>query len=167
MSTQALVGETEPEVKKTIINDFSIQVATINGSGSQSSNSILMRSIFQMGIPVSGKWEWGSGSSHVTAMAGGVRVPALVGLVDLAPTLYELTGVEPPRPPSGRSLAPYLLSPELRLGDEAYGEALDRENFRTLLREQDGTVYQIVLVERDNVVSQVTELQAKARMYLG
>ncbi len=38
-----------------VINDFSIQVATINGSGSQSSNSVLMRSIFQMGIPVSGK----------------------------------------------------------------------------------------------------------------
>lgn len=38
-----------------IINDFSIQVATINGSGSQSSNNVLMRSIFQMGIPVSGK----------------------------------------------------------------------------------------------------------------
>jgi 2-oxoglutarate ferredoxin oxidoreductase subunit alpha len=38
-----------------IINDFSIQVATINGSGSQSANLVLMRSIFQMGIPVSGK----------------------------------------------------------------------------------------------------------------
>jgi 2-oxoglutarate ferredoxin oxidoreductase subunit alpha len=38
-----------------LINDFSIQVATVNGSGSQSSNSVLMRSIFQMGIPVSGK----------------------------------------------------------------------------------------------------------------
>ena len=37
------------------VNDFSIQVATANGSGSQSSNNILMRSIFQMGIPVSGK----------------------------------------------------------------------------------------------------------------
>lgn len=38
-----------------IVNDFSIEVATVNGSGSQSSNSVLMRSIFQMGIPVSGK----------------------------------------------------------------------------------------------------------------
>ena len=38
-----------------IVNDFSIQVATANGSGSQSSNNVLMRSIFQMGIPVSGK----------------------------------------------------------------------------------------------------------------
>jgi 2-oxoglutarate/2-oxoacid ferredoxin oxidoreductase subunit alpha len=37
------------------INDFSIQVATVNGSGSQSANMVLLRAIFQMGIPVSGK----------------------------------------------------------------------------------------------------------------
>ena len=39
----------------TVLNDFSIQVATVNGSGSQTANSVLMRAIFQMGIPVSGK----------------------------------------------------------------------------------------------------------------
>src|SRR5437870_5601600 len=38
-----------------IVNDFSIQVATVNGSGSQSANTVLLRSIFQMGVPVSGK----------------------------------------------------------------------------------------------------------------
>jgi len=38
-----------------VVNDFSIQVATVNGSGSQSANSVLLRSIFRMGIPVSGK----------------------------------------------------------------------------------------------------------------
>src|SRR5574338_405125 len=38
-----------------IINDFSIQVATVNGSGSQTANLVLIRSIFQMGVPVSGK----------------------------------------------------------------------------------------------------------------
>src|SRR5690349_4526396 len=37
------------------VNDFSIQVATVNGSGSQSANTVLLRSLFQMGIPVSGK----------------------------------------------------------------------------------------------------------------
>jgi 2-oxoglutarate/2-oxoacid ferredoxin oxidoreductase subunit alpha len=41
--------------QKPVINDFSIQVATVNGSGSQSANSVLLRSIFGMGIPVSGK----------------------------------------------------------------------------------------------------------------
>ena len=39
----------------SVSNDFSLQVATANGSGSQTANSVLMRAIFQMGIPVSGK----------------------------------------------------------------------------------------------------------------
>ena len=38
-----------------VVNDLSIEVATVNGSGSQTANSVLMRAIFQMGIPVSGK----------------------------------------------------------------------------------------------------------------
>ena len=42
-------------VNRRIINDFSIQVATVNGSGSQTANLVLLRSIFQMGVPVSGK----------------------------------------------------------------------------------------------------------------
>lgn len=54
MNTLA-VGSKEKLEKGRVVNDFSIQVATVNGSGSQSSNSVLMRSIFQMGIPVSGK----------------------------------------------------------------------------------------------------------------
>jgi 2-oxoglutarate/2-oxoacid ferredoxin oxidoreductase subunit alpha len=38
-----------------IVNDFSIQIATVNGSGSQSANLVLLKSVFRMGIPVSGK----------------------------------------------------------------------------------------------------------------
>src|ERR1700739_412803 len=45
----------ENSTRKPVINDFSIQVATVNGSGSQSANSVLLRAIFGMGIPVSGK----------------------------------------------------------------------------------------------------------------
>src|ERR1700690_1026258 len=45
-------GRLEP---KRVVNNMSIQVATVNGSGSQSSNTVLLRSIFQMGVPVSGK----------------------------------------------------------------------------------------------------------------
>ncbi len=37
------------------VNDFNIHVATVNGSGSQTANNTLLRAIFQMGIPVSGK----------------------------------------------------------------------------------------------------------------
>jgi len=45
-------GQREP---KRVVNNMSLQVATVNGSGSQSSNMVLLRSIFQMGVPVSGK----------------------------------------------------------------------------------------------------------------
>jgi len=37
------------------VNDFVINVATANGTGSQSSNLILLNSLFEMGVPVSGK----------------------------------------------------------------------------------------------------------------
>jgi 2-oxoglutarate/2-oxoacid ferredoxin oxidoreductase subunit alpha len=46
---------TDAATSRRIVNDFSIQVATVNGSGSQTANLVLLRSIFQMGIPVSGK----------------------------------------------------------------------------------------------------------------
>lgn len=38
-----------------IVNDFSIVVATANGTGSQTSNLTLLRALFKMGIPVNGK----------------------------------------------------------------------------------------------------------------
>lgn len=37
------------------LNNFILQIATINGSGSQSANNILVRSLFRMGLPVAGK----------------------------------------------------------------------------------------------------------------
>ncbi|HEX7077465.1 MAG TPA: 2-oxoacid:acceptor oxidoreductase subunit alpha [Candidatus Eisenbacteria bacterium] len=37
------------------VNDFNLHVATVNGSGSQTANNTLLRAMFQMGVPVSGK----------------------------------------------------------------------------------------------------------------
>ena len=51
----ALVGEAAPQAVEPVVNDFSIQLATVNGSGSQTANLVLLRTLFQMGIPVSGK----------------------------------------------------------------------------------------------------------------
>lgn len=52
-----LSGEMPPAITQPTVsvNDFSLQVATANGSGSQTANNVLMRAIFRMGIPVSGK----------------------------------------------------------------------------------------------------------------
>src|SRR6187551_1518472 len=49
------MSPTDAATNRRIVNDFSIQVATVNGSGSQTANLVLLRAIFQMGIPVSGK----------------------------------------------------------------------------------------------------------------
>ncbi len=51
----ALQEQTTSGERRRVVNDFNIQVATVNGSGSQTANSVLLRSIFQMGVPVSGK----------------------------------------------------------------------------------------------------------------
>jgi len=54
--TASAVHDTIPQARSArIVNDFAIQVATVNGSGSQTANLVLLRSIFQMGVPVSGK----------------------------------------------------------------------------------------------------------------
>lgn len=48
------IEQTGPAAQ-TVVNDFSITVATVNGSGSQTSNLTILRALFKMGIPVSGK----------------------------------------------------------------------------------------------------------------
>jgi 2-oxoglutarate ferredoxin oxidoreductase subunit alpha len=48
-------ADTQTQTGGRIVNDFALMVATKNGSGSQTSNEVLIRSLFRMGIPVSGK----------------------------------------------------------------------------------------------------------------
>lgn len=53
--SEAREGPQPTGAAEPVVNDFSITVATVNGSGSQTSNTTLMRALFRMGIPVSGK----------------------------------------------------------------------------------------------------------------
>lgn len=56
MSPAAPLVQDNPMVEtKDRVNNFSITVATVNGSGSQTSNLTMLRALFKMGIPVSGK----------------------------------------------------------------------------------------------------------------
>src|SRR4051794_16292171 len=57
MSPTDLAVQETPNTKsaRQVVNDFSIQVATVNSSGSQTANLVLLRSILLMGVPVSGK----------------------------------------------------------------------------------------------------------------
>src|ERR1700736_4946526 len=53
-----MLAQEEQQAVRTvqpIVNDFTFQAATINGSGSQSSNLVLTRALFSMGIPVAPK----------------------------------------------------------------------------------------------------------------
>lgn len=52
MLAQQETATKEEEAQKPRINDFTFQAATINGSGSQSSNLIIARTLFSMGIPI-------------------------------------------------------------------------------------------------------------------
>lgn len=53
--TLAQPVEKSLDATSSVINDFSITVATVNGSGSQTSNLTILRALFKMGIPISGK----------------------------------------------------------------------------------------------------------------
>ncbi len=56
------MSQSEPAVKtgefeqpQPVVNDFCITFSTINGSGSGTANTTILRALFKMGIPVSGK----------------------------------------------------------------------------------------------------------------
>ena len=57
MGIAQVQGNTQPQATSDgdLVNDFAFMVATKNGSGSQTSNNVLVRSLFKMGIPVNGK----------------------------------------------------------------------------------------------------------------
>ena len=48
-------GQSPSSGRPPVVNDFSIQVATANGSGSQTANLVLLRTLLSMGVPASGK----------------------------------------------------------------------------------------------------------------
>lgn len=54
-SNDTVVNAPPIDASKPIVNDFTLLVATENGSGSQTANNTLIRAIFKMGVPVSGK----------------------------------------------------------------------------------------------------------------
>jgi hypothetical protein len=78
----------------------------------------------------------------------GRRVADVVESVDLAPTLFELAGLQDTPPVSGRSLVPLLegAGPQGR-ASEGYAEVFDVEFVRTLVAQDRDERYQILMVE--------------------
>jgi 2-oxoglutarate/2-oxoacid ferredoxin oxidoreductase subunit alpha len=97
-----LLGDTVP---RRSINDFTIRVATVNGSGSQSSNLALSNAIFRLGIPVAPKNVFPSNIEglptwfdvRVTAKGYKCRTRAVDVLVALNATTWrdDVAGVKP------------------------------------------------------------------------
>lgn len=55
MDVVELPHATHPGERTVVVNDFSLVVATVNGTGSQTANMAIIRALFEMGLPVSGK----------------------------------------------------------------------------------------------------------------
>ncbi len=53
--TQTMMETSTSTQPATIVNDLCITFSTVNGSGSATANNVLLRALFKMGIPVSGK----------------------------------------------------------------------------------------------------------------
>ena len=78
----------------------------------------------------------------------GLRIPRLISVVDIAPTLVEMAGLPPMEGTDGRSLVPYLAEPVETSGD-VYGEAIDELSVRTLIAENGDRLLQLVATEAD------------------
>ena len=81
------------------------------------------------------------------SLGHGLRVSGLAQSIDLAPTLYELTGVPPPERLSGVSLVPNLYRPDRVLSRTAYAEALGADRQRTLITATSDGLHQLIETE--------------------
>lgn len=105
----------------SIINDFVITVATANGSGSQSSNNILVRTLFRMGIPVGGKNLFPSNIQGLptwfTIRANEQGFTSRKELADVVIAMNPATGLEDQK--LLRSGGVFLLSDDVRISEDA------------------------------------------------
>ena len=83
------------EERPAIVNDFSISIATVNGSGSQTANGLLARAMFKMGIPVTPKNFFPSNISGLPTWYV-IRLSKEYGIQDTMMALHEtrLKGIQ-------------------------------------------------------------------------
>ncbi|MBV9270313.1 MAG: 2-oxoacid:acceptor oxidoreductase family protein, partial [Candidatus Eremiobacteraeota bacterium] len=115
-------------MQERVTNDFTIRVATVNGSGSQSSNLVLTNAIFRLGIPVAPKNVFPSNIEglptwfdvRISSRGYQCRTRDIDVLVALNPATWR-TDVESVKP-GGIVIheATYPLTPETQRDDVAY-----------------------------------------------
>ena len=80
--------------------------------------------------------------------SNGRRVTEVVEAVDLAPTLFELAGLQNTPPVSGRSLVPLLAGAGTETpSSQGYAEVFDVEFVRTVVAQDRDQRYQLLMVE--------------------
>ena len=167
------------------VNDFAFKMATVNGTGSASANSLLMQAIFRMGIPVTGKNLFPSNIQglptwyeiRVNKDGYTARPPEIDLVVALNPSTYarDVANVRP-----GGYLvydASWPLEPELvREGITILGipfgkmcvDAFERDRDRTLLRNivYAGSLAALFDIDMDVVNTMLNEKFAKKKSLL-
>jgi len=172
--TATAVLEQEAGSGRPVINDLTIHVATVNGSGSQSSNNVLMRSIFQMGVPVSGKNMFPSNIAGLptwfTIRANKDGWIARKKEVDLMVCMNPQTGREDVEalPPGALCVYDAPLNCKAVRGDVTFyevpfaklaGELTTDSRMRKLLTNMIyvGIVAQLIGIERQEIVTAITK----------
>src|SRR3954469_8434832 len=160
--------------QEPIVNDLTIHVATVNGSGSQSSNNVLMRSIFQMGVPVSGKNmfpsniaglpTWFTIRANKDGWIGRKKEVDLMVCMNAQTAREDVTGLQP------RSLCIYdpPLNCKTMRDDVSFyevpfaklaGELTQDSRLRKLLTNMVyvGIVAELIGIERDEIIAAITK----------
>lgn len=124
------------------INDFVLNIATVNGSGSQSANNILLRSLFRMGIPVGGKnvfpsniaglptWFWIRANPH--GFVGRKRLAHIIVALNPQTTVADLQTLAPggffiyPSGSGATDFKPTELRPDVTAVPVPFKELTDR-----------------------------------------
>ena len=133
------------------VNDFAFKMATVNGTGSASANTLLMQAIFRMGIPVTGKNIFPSNIQglptwyeiRVSKDGYNARPPQIDFVVTLNPSTYK-QDVATVRPggyllyDSSWPMDPDLARDDITILGVPFGQmcvqAFERDRDRTLLR---------------------------------
>ena len=167
------------------INDFSLKIATVNGTGSASANSLLMQAIFRMGIPVTGKNIFPSNIQglptwyeiRVSKDGYTARPPQIDLVVAINPSTYD-TDVATVRPggyllyDSSWPLPPELMRDDITVLGVPFGqmcvESFERDRDRTLLRNiaYAGALAALLEIDMDVIHEMLNEKFGKKRALL-
>ena len=167
------------------INDFSLKIATVNGTGSASANSLLMQAIFRMGIPVTGKNIFPSNIQglptwyeiRVSKDGYTARPPQIDLVVAINPSTYD-KDVATVRPggyllyDSSWPLPPELMRDDITVLGVPFGqmcvESFERDRDRTLLRNiaYAGALAALLEIDMDVIHEMLNEKFGKKRALL-